>query len=145
MPKEKETLQLQLTNHEVQTIFNYCYTMLLHGDKARIRNKVMTYFTPLTAAYQADRIKILEESCKKDADQNPILVDGKYEFPPENEQKVKQEMEFLMKSEVPFTLDKDRKALLKGAYLILKEDMKQNLNVEDGRVYDEIMSKLESI
>lgn len=140
-----ETKKIELTNHEVQTIFNYCYTMLLHGDKARIRNKVMTYFTPLTAAYQADRIKILEEYCKKDADQNPIIINGTYEFPPENEQKVKQEMEFLMKSEVPFTLDKDRKSLLKGAYSILKEDMKTPMNVEEGRVYDEIMSKLENI
>lgn len=145
MPKKTKEEKIFLTNHEVQSIFNWCYVMLLHGDKARIRNKVMNYFTPLTAAYQADRTQILEKYCKKDADQKPIVENGKYDFTEENEPKVREEMEALITSEIPFTLDKDRLPILKGVVTLLKESLKEPLDVNMGRTYDDIMGKLENI
>lgn len=147
MPKKKtQEEKLFLTNNEVQYIYNWLYGLLLHGDKARSRNKVMTYLTPLIAAYESDRIKILEDKCKRKEDGTPDFDEkGLYQFESEKEPSVREEMDKLMKEEVPFTLDKDRKTILYYARTLLKDDFKGQLDVERGRIYDELLSKLESI
>ena len=144
--KKTKEEKLSLTNHEVQCIYNWLYGILLHGEKARFRNKVMSYITPLVVAYESDRIKILQDKCKKKEDGTPDFdAENKYTFEKDVEEEVRAKMDKLMKEEIPFTLDKERKTLLYYARQLIKEDFKGQMDVERGRIYDELLSKLETI
>lgn len=140
-----KTNKLWLTNHEVHSAFQWCYGLMLYGEFARMRNNVIRYLQPLVAAFEADRLKVLEDHAKKDENEKPVIVDGKYQFEGDNETKVREVMSKLMNEEIPFTLDKDRKKILNNLYALLKDKFNAPLDFEKGKIYDELLTKLETI
>lgn len=129
---------MNLTNQHILHLFRWL-NVPLHGEELRARNKFIATLNGQHEAIHAKRQAMLEEISDKDEDGKAIVTDGDYQIPKEKkEEYVKLYTDFLNETNEYET------AGIKGSIKsILMTKMTRGLDIEEGKVFEEIIGELE--
>jgi len=109
----------------------------LHGELLRARNKFIQAIEPIHTEIEAYRKELLAEYSERDEKGEPIIEAGLYKIPDDKKEEfIEKYNNTYLQEEVEVTADK---ANLKT---ILMEKMTKGLGVEDGKVFEEILTQL---
>lgn len=111
----------------------------LHGEEIRTRNK---FFQAIKSEYDQvmpGRTEILTKYAKVDEAGKPIIKEGKYELQEDKKQQCYDEVKEYLDTSVALNIDSKQ---VKAVLGILK-NMKIGLDIEQGEVYDRVMTDLE--
>lgn len=135
---------MKLNNTNAQYLYNWL-NLPLHGEQARARNKFTAIIEKQYFASLEGRTNILKEYSDKDKKtKEPIIENGMYKMSEKVLEKAKEEVTKFLAKTTTYEFTKNEKALVKTVVKILN-DAKIPLDIQNGKIYDEVMGELESV
>lgn len=135
---------MKLNNTNAQYLYNWL-NLPLHGEQARARNKFTAIIEKQYFASLEGRTNILKEYSDKDKKtKEPIIENGMYKMSEKVLEKAKEEITKFLAKTTTYEFTKNEKALVKTVVKILN-DAKIPLDIQNGKIYDEVMGELESV
>lgn len=135
---------MKLNNTNAQYLYNWL-NLPLHGEQARARNKFTAIIEKQYFASLEGRTNILKEYSDKDKKtKEPIIENGMYKMSEKVLEKAKEEITKFLAKTTTYEFTKNEKALVKTVVKILNDE-KIPLNIQNGKIYDEVMGELESV
>lgn len=135
---------MKLNNTNAQYLYNWL-NLPLHGEQARARNKFTAIIEKQYFASLEGRTNILKEYSDKDKKtKEPIIENGMYKMSEKVLEKAKEEVTKFLAKTTTYESTKNEKALVKTVVKILN-DAKIPLDIQNGKIYDEVMGELESV
>lgn len=148
MAKEKKVVAssadtVKMSRVELETIMTLVNTPL-HGSDARTRNR----FIELTGKEYHEifpkRQAILEEASDKDENGKAKIENGMYAIPVDKQEETQAKVKAFLEEKIAYVLDKKSKPIFVGIRSILEKNAKP-MSIGEGKIYDEVMTELESI
>ena len=148
MAKEKKVVAssadtVKLSRVELETVMSLLNTPL-HGSDARTRNR----FIELTGKEYHEifptRQSILEEASDKDENGKAKIENGMYAIPVDKQEATQAKIKSFLEEKIAYALDKKTKPVFVGIRAILEKHAKP-MSIGEGKIYDELMTELESI
>lgn len=135
---------MKLNNTNAQYLYNWL-NLPLHGEQARARNKFTAIIEKQYFASLEGRTNILKEYSDKDKKtKEPIIENGMYKMSEKVLEKAKEEVTKFLAKTTTYEFTKNEKALVKTVVKILN-DAKIPLDIQNGKIYNEVMGELESV
>lgn len=134
---------MKITYQDISYIYKWL-NVPLHGEELRNRNKFIGIIEPLKEEADNKRIEILESHSDKDADGKAIIEEGQYKIPEDKKGLVFDELAKFLDGETPLKVTDDNKAYFISARDILKKSTK-DMDIEQGKVYDRILTEFETL
>lgn len=117
----------------------------LHGEEARKRNRLVQVIQPLTDKAESHRMELVKKYADKDEKGEPIIENKVFKMTDEARDKATKEMdEYLLDNVLEFEVNAANTPLLIALRDILKKSQVP-LSIEDGAIYDDVLSELEEV
>lgn len=124
--------------------YNRMYTLLdvpLHGEEIRARNKFIKIINPIVDDINKKREEILAEFSNKNEDGTTKFVNGLYDIPVEKREASLNKLREHLATTQEIECDKATVQSIRSILLNKAPDMK----IEEGTVYDAILTILENV
>lgn len=135
---------LKLTNTEINFLYQWL-NIPLHGEQIRARNRFLKIIQKDFDAIHPTRIAMIEKYASKDAEGKPVLKDKLYDIPEDKQEEAKAELTKFLDTENEYPVNKETKQDYIEIGKVLKEKLTQGFNIDQGKLYDEVVTKFEAI
>lgn len=135
---------LNLTNKEIVYLYRWL-NLPLHGEELRFRTKFLSLIQPQRDEYNTVRQDVVQKHAKKDPEGNLLIEDGNYVFDEGQKEKFATDHANFLEQKTEYKIDDNTKKILKSIYNVLSIKLTKGMDIDEGAVYDAILTKFEEV
>lgn len=132
---------MKMKNFELRTVIGLLSTLELSGKKSRDRSKFIKLLEERAVEVDKERIEMLKDFANKDENDEPVIVDGKFDLTDEALDEFNKQLEELLNEECVIDTT-EKKPLVKSVKeIVLNCEIK--FSGQDAVLYDRICDIIE--